>query len=47
MWDVDPFQVIGIMLWYAEKVQVITLLVITDLKCSNMNLSMNLYGSTC
>lgn len=32
MWDVDPLQVSGIVLWYAEKVQVITLLLITDLK---------------
>lgn len=32
MWDIDPLQVSSIMLWYAEKVQVITLLLITDLK---------------
>lgn len=32
MWDIDPLQVSSIVLWYAEKVQVITLLLITDLK---------------
>lgn len=32
MWYVDPLQVRGIVLWYAEKVQVISLLIITDLK---------------
>lgn len=32
MWDVNPLQVRSIVLWYAEKVQVIALLLITDLK---------------
>lgn len=31
MWDVDPLQVRGVMLWYAKEVQVISLLLITDL----------------
>lgn len=32
MWYVDPLQVCGIVLWYAEKVQVVALLLIADLK---------------
>lgn len=32
MRDVDPFQISGIVLWYAEKVQVVPLLLITDLE---------------
>lgn len=29
---VDPLQVCGIVLWYAEEVQVVSLLVIADLQ---------------
>lgn len=32
MWDVNPLQVRGVVFWYAEKVQVIPLLLIADLK---------------
>ena len=32
VWDVNPLQVRSIVLWYAEKVQVIALLFIPELK---------------
>lgn len=32
MWNVDPLQIGGVVLWYAEEVQVVALLVIADLK---------------
>lgn len=32
VWDVNPLQVAGVVLGYAEEVQVIALLVIADLK---------------
>ena len=42
MWDVHPLQISGVMLWYAEEVQVIPLFVIADLKYSNHNHSIKL-----
>lgn len=35
MWNIHSLQVRSIMFWYAEEVQVITLLFITDLKYTN------------
>lgn len=31
VWDVDPLQVRGVVLWYAKEVQVVSLLLVADL----------------
>ncbi len=35
MWNIHPLQVRRVMFWYTEEVQVMTLLLITDLKYTN------------